>query len=250
MRQTAVYDEKFYEGQRSGSRHSSRIILGIAKDLFAPRSIVDIGCGSGAWLRSAQEMGIPDLNGVDGAWSRPQHADAQGIAFHYADLSTGDVDLGRRFDLALSVEVAEHLRPEVSDRFVDTLTRLSDRVLFSAAIPHQGGMNHVAERWQSDWAQRFLRRGYRAYDAVRPRIWTNADIPWWYRQNIVVYVKEGAEVPALGAPSDPAALDVVHPEMFKHVMNEVPMRQAYRAVMSPHRYTRVLRGQLRRLWSA
>jgi len=247
-RPTTAYDDAFFEGQRGGSRTSSRIILGIVTELLAPRSVVDVGCGSATWLRTARDLGIADLAGIDGSWSRPEHTDAEGIAFHYADLSTGDVDLGRRFDLAVSVEVAEHLPPEASDRFVGLLVRLSDRVLFSAAVPYQGGVNHVAERWQSDWARRFLRHGYRAYDAIRPRVWSNPDVAWWYRQNVILYGAPGTEVPALGAPREPADLDVVHPDMLAKILNEVPMRHAYRAVLNPRRYARAMRSRLQRLW--
>jgi hypothetical protein len=243
-RPSTAYDAAFYEGQRGGSSASSRIILTIAKELFAPRSLVDVGCGAATWLRTARELGIADLAGIDGAWSRAQHTDADGIAFHYADLAAGDMALGRRFDLALSVEVAEHLPPDASDRFVALLAGLSDRVLFSAAVPHQGGVGHVAERWQSDWALRFQRHGYRAYDVVRPRVWAEPGVAWWYRQNIVLYVRAGAEVPALGMPCDPAALDLVHPAMLEKVLDEVPMRNACRAVLNPRRYARALR----RLW--
>jgi len=247
-RPTTAYDAAFYEGQRGGSSTSSRIVLTIARELFAPRSLVDVGCGAATWLRTARTLGIPDVTGVDGSWSRTQHEDADGIAFHYADLSACSLDLGRRFDLAMSVEVAEHLPPDSSDRFVELLVGLSDRILFSAAVPYQGGVNHVAERWQSDWARRFLRHGYRAYDAIRPRVWSNPDVAWWYRQNVILYVKPGAEVPALGQPRDPADLDVVHPDMLAKVLNEVPMRHAYRAVLNPRRYTRALRSRLRGLW--
>ena len=136
------------------------------------------------------------------------------------------INLNRRFDLVESLEVAEHLSPARADSFVEDLTRLGDVILFSAAIPAQGGTNHVNEQWQSYWAQKFLRFNYIAVDCIRPEIWDNKNIWAHYCQNILIYVK-GSELyryPELHdfylKHRDSTIYDVVHPITFFIKINE------------------------------
>jgi glycosyltransferase involved in cell wall biosynthesis len=101
---------------------------------------------------------------------------------------------------------------------VDSLVRHASVVLFSAAIPDQGGTAHLNEQWPSYWAELFARRGYQAYDAIRPAVWDDQQVAWWYRQNILVFADAQARGahPALAAasPAPGAALDRVHPENY------------------------------------
>ena len=99
------------------------------------------------------------------------------------------LQIDRRFDLALSLEVAEHLPPECGSEFVQTLTDLSSVILFSAAIPFQGGTDHLNEQWPEYWADRFDARGYVPIDCIRRRIWRNEDVEWWYAQNLMFFVR-------------------------------------------------------------
>lgn len=137
--------------------------------------------------------------------------------FRRADLSC-PLNLERRFDLAICLEVAEHLPPERADGFVAELAGAADFVLFSAAIPFQGGYGHVNEQWPSYWAERFAARGFAVRDWVRPRLWTDVSIPNWYRENLLLFVAERrlAELaPAPdGAADGPMPLDLVHPEAY------------------------------------
>ena len=95
-------------------------------------------CGVGTWLSVFGELGIRDLMGLDGEYvDRTQLYVPQGQFLAY-DLSA-PIELGRRFDLVVSCEVAEHLPPECSAQFVTSLTRLSPAVLFSAACPAPEG---------------------------------------------------------------------------------------------------------------
>ena len=99
--------------------------------------------------------------------------------------------LNDAFDLAISMEVAEHLPERCAEPFVESLTRLADVVLFSAAVPFQGGIGHVNEQWGSYWVALFRNRGYTAVDIIRKRIWNDDQIPYWYRQNTLLFVKDG-----------------------------------------------------------
>src|SRR6185437_3265527 len=95
--------------------------------------------------------------------------------------------VGRRFDLACSLEVAEHLPRERASDFVGLLTRSAPIVLFSAAIPGQGGNHHINEQWQSYWSELFRSRSFQAFDCIRPIVYGNPAVDWWYRQNTIVY---------------------------------------------------------------
>ncbi|MDW8444469.1 MAG: hypothetical protein RML45_09315 [Acetobacteraceae bacterium] len=131
--------------------------------------------------------------------------------------SSWPIDLDRRFDLALSLEVAEHLPPERAAGFVADLVRLAPAVLFSAAIPLQGGTNHVNERWQAFWAGLFASHGYRAFDVIRPRVWDDPRVEPWYRQNTVLFLADGhpeTERVAKAERDAPRPLSVVHPAVF------------------------------------
>ena len=128
------------------------------------------------------------------------------------DLST-PLNLGRRFDLVTCLEVAEHLPLEAAETFIDSLCRHADVVVFSAAIPGQGGTGHINERWPSFWAALFARHGYRPYDLLRSQLWWDERCGWWYRQNVLVFATDTVahehEWPELTGP-----LDMVHPELF------------------------------------
>lgn len=202
---TSLYPKEFYDRISSGSVRSAQIILPALVARFEVESAVDIGCGSAAWLSVLEERGITDVLGVDGPWAAGETLMIDAEKFVECDLSTSFPQIGRRFDLALSTEVAEHLPRETSEGLVNLLCDLSDVVVFSAAIPHQGGIGHVNQNWPSFWVEHFRRRGYGVLDIVRPAVWTNDDVNFWYRQNLLVYVK--------GAADEVSMIDVVHPAM-------------------------------------
>ncbi|MEO0623534.1 MAG: methyltransferase domain-containing protein [Pseudomonadota bacterium] len=181
-----VYDSDFFDYIDGGVRRSATAMIGDALSPLAPGSVLDVGCGRGLWLSVWQAAGVSDVTGVDGDYverSRLAIPEAQFVA---ADL-TEPVDLGRRFDVVQSLEVAEHLPPEASDRFVETLVRHGDIIVFSAAVPGQGGENHINEQPIETWRARFASHGYDAFDAVRPRLRSKAEVEPWYRFNTLIY---------------------------------------------------------------
>jgi SAM-dependent methyltransferase len=210
-----VYDRSFYERQGDGSYASAIIVLDHLRGLLPFTSVVDVGCGAGTWVQALLEMGVSDVLGIDGAYARgslripPER-------FLATDLRQ-PVAMKRRFDLALSMEVAEHLPPTRAEGFVADLVRLAPAVLFSAAIPLQGGTAHVNERWQGFWADIFARHGYRAYDVIRPVVWTDQRVEVWYRQNTLLLLADGhpqADAVRAAEAVLPRPISVVHPEMF------------------------------------
>lgn len=197
------YSKVFYAWQRAGSHSAARRILPIVFDAVRPKTVVDVGCGVGTWLDVARSLGAA-TTGYEGAWVRDLPPTYPGLDIYAADLEQ-PLAADRRYDLAISMEVAEHLSPARADSFVADLVRLAPNVLFSAAVPGQGGNNHVNEQWQSYWAERFAAHGYGPRDIVRPLVRNDRRVAYWYRQNAVLY--------SAGHPTERAAgYDFVHPE--------------------------------------
>jgi SAM-dependent methyltransferase len=188
----ADYTEAFYLGNKAGSRGAAAQIVPHVIELMrphAPRSVVDFGCGIGTWLSVFKEHGAEEIVGVDGDWVRRENSLIAGCEFIAADF-TAPTQLGRAFDLVISMEVAEHIPAKHAESFVDTLTSHGGIVLFSAAIPFQGGVSHVNEQWPAYWAALFAARGYLPADCLRGKFWNNPQVPWWYAQNCMFFVRE------------------------------------------------------------
>lgn len=212
-----MYGEQFFTQHDTLVGRSAQRVLPLVLDLLRPASVVDVGCGSGVWLAEAARLGIEDYQGVDG-YTPAESLRIPADRFQIHDLSV-PLRLDRRFDLVMCLEVAEHLDASVADGLVESLTRLGPVVLFSAAVPHQGGTGHVNEQFPEYWVERFAARGYAAVDAVRPAIWTDDDVAWWYRQNVLLMCAEDLleREPALRelreATRD-AQLAVIHPHLY------------------------------------
>jgi SAM-dependent methyltransferase len=185
------YGTAFYESVERGSEASAREILPLILDLVRPRSVVDVGCGDGSWLRVLAEQGVDDLLGLDGPWITRSALKIPEQSFDTIDLRQ-PFRLPRHFDMAISLEVAEHLPPEAAVDLVEHLTALAPVVLFSAAIPHQGGTEHVNEQWADHWATLFGRSGYAVLDVVRPAFWIHDGVEPWYAQNTFLYASPEA----------------------------------------------------------
>lgn len=216
-----AYDENFFLELQEGARSSAREIVPLLLRLLNPRSVVDVGCGLGTWLAVFAESGVPDLFGVDGDYVNLQNLEIPKDSFLAHDLSR-PLRLGRTFDLVVSLEVAEHLPQDRAATFVDSLTGLGGVVLFSAAIPFQGGTNHVNEQWPEYWAALFSEKGYAAVDCLRREFWRNENVDWWYAQNMLLFVEEDR----LGRPPfagilerTPASqLALVHPKQYLYAV--------------------------------
>ena len=209
----AFYDQAFYARQSKRSESSAHAILPLLFTIYWPNSVVDFGCGVGTWLKAAFDLGIVNLRGFEGPWVSHNQMLIREIKFFNANIA--DRIETQRADLALCLEVAEHIQPEKAVVLIDNLCRASDVVLFSAAIPRQGGIGHLNERLQSYWAELFAAQGYDVFDVIRPHIWNDTTIRFWYRQNILLFVKRTSTAidRTLLFKRQAPILDVVHPEM-------------------------------------
>jgi SAM-dependent methyltransferase len=215
------YSDSFYAGQCDGSLASARVVVPLLRELFNPQSVVDVGCGVGAWLAEFRREGVEDVVGLDGAWLNPNRLRIPEQAFRVVDLSRA-IELERRFDLCLCLEVAEHLAEEHAQQLVDSLISLAPLVVFSAAIPLQTGIHHVNEQWPHYWACRFEKRGYVVLDCMRSRIWEQSAVQWWYAQNMLVFaqndvLQQRPFLLDLAERTQRNMLDLVHPRMLAMV---------------------------------
>jgi len=214
-----VYSASFYAEMSGGSQASARYVVPLIQDMFSPRSVVDVGCGIGDWLAEFRRAGVVDIAGLDGPWVPDHQLLIPPQALTRVDLAQ-PFKLDRRFDLAMCVEVAEHIAQERARDFVASLTALAPIIMFSAAIPGQTGTNHVNEQWPSYWAKLFAERDYSLLDCLRPQLWTVAEVEYWYVQNLMVFTNQDAarklsrrgDIPA-GPPA--GMLDLVHPRAFQ-----------------------------------
>lgn len=181
------YNEEFYDRQVAGSVSSAEVILGLLYDFYQPQSVIDVGCGRGAWLSVAESLGTKKLIGLDGHWNTKDKLLSRNIDFTSVDLE-GSIDIREKYDLCISLEVAEHLAGKRAKTFVENLCKASNVVFFSAAIVNQGGTNHINEQWQSYWIELFQANGYECFDIFRGVIWENEKVELCYRQNIFLFI--------------------------------------------------------------
>lgn len=213
---SALYTRDFYAANVEPSRQAAEIILPIVWELAGPfESVADVGCGTGCWLDVAKGLGAEWVHGWDGEYAR-EHlviSEKNFIGCDLDELVTMDRSgLARSpFDLVMCLETAEHLEPESADGLIKFLTDMSDVVLFSAAIPGQGGTNHINEQWTAYWVKLFRDRDYLVADPIRSRIWDDERTPVWYRQNIFLACRNSSSAPDLEYDG---AMTIVHPELY------------------------------------
>jgi len=194
-------------------------IVPILMDKFNPKSVIDIGCGIGNFLKIFSQYGVNEILGIDGDWVDKELL-IQNIPeekFKKIDLNTEFKsfvkDYSYKYDLLISLEVAEHLAPATAQDFISCLCGLSDNIIFSAAIPFQGGENHVNEQWPSYWIELFKSNGFVCNNFMRPLIWNNTNIHWWYRQNML-YFKRNVELIDQPVNADISLYNIVHPDLY------------------------------------
>lgn len=218
---TEQYSEHFYERYNESSRLSAAVVVPYLIEWFDPVSVVDVGCGEGVWLSVFRELGVSDVRGLDGDYVNRSRLKIPAECFTACDLSK-PLPTGHKCSLVMSLEVAEHLPEDSAVELVTSLCELSDVVVFSAAIPFQGGTDHINLQWQGYWAGLFSAKGYVVIDALRPLIWDDDRVSFWYRQNTLVYVKKERletlpQMAALRQRTNVRQLSMAHPALVANL---------------------------------
>lgn len=214
----STYNEEFYSKHRDSALSSAREIVPIVLQFVQPHRVIDVGCGDGSWLSVFREYGVEDVWGVDGSYVSSDVLQIPQSRFISHDLSS-PLFVDGEFDLAVSLEVAEHLREDSTETYIHSLTRLAPLILFSAAVPHQGGTSHVNEQWPEYWRDLFQARGYVAVDCIRGRVWQNRKVEWWYAQNTLVFAREdylnrNARLKEEFERTNQSKLSLIHPQGY------------------------------------
>jgi SAM-dependent methyltransferase len=218
LSQTLIdYDHRENRHSIGGAAAAFSVIVGEPR----PASLLDVGCGTGTWLRAASDLGIPDLCGLDGIVMPQDRLCVSRDLIQLKNLAE-PFFLGRRFDIALCVEVAEHLPETSAAILISSLVAHSDAIVFSAACPGQPGQHHVNCQWPEYWQRLFNDNGFVCDDSVRWKIWGDDRIEPWYRQNLFVAHKHPTE-----AGTEPRLQGVIHPMLLDAMYHSLASRELH-----------------------
>ncbi len=225
-----TYQSSYFTSRNERTVLAAQTILKELDGLLRDKPVLDIGCGVGTWAATAERLGAQRVMAVDGPWVDIGLLEVSPVNFIQHDLSNGPPNIEDRFGLTIWLENAEHLPQGVGESVVDWVCECSDAVLFSAAIPGQGGVGHQNEQWQSYWAGIFQSHGFKVWDIVRPRVWTNPEIPYWYKQNMILYVDQDVDFRPLSEAYETKhapELNIVHPDKWiKQIESLVGIKEA------------------------
>ncbi len=218
-----IYNEDFYNDNISYTEQSPSIILGILSNIIEINSFCDVGGGTGLWTREFIKLKNNDVDldhicCIDGNYITEKQLLIPKKCFLSFDLEKR-ITLNEKYDLVVSLEVAEHLNSDRSYSFVEDLVNLGDTILFSAAVPGQDGDGHINEQHMTYWVDKFKQHGYEPFDVIRPAIQDNENIPFWYKQNIIVFAKKGTyNYKTLSKVNNKALTHVVVDELYDRVL--------------------------------
>ena len=220
------YSKNYYERRSNLSFTSAEKTLHHLKKFYDFSSVVDFGCGTGTWLKVCQKIGCKDILGLD------DYAEEILLEIpkeNFLRKNIGEpVELQKKYDLAISLEAAEHIDEDFSENIVKNLVFASDIILFSAALPGQGGTHHVNEQPPNFWAEKFNKHKFVQYDFLRSLIWEENKVAWWYKQNIFLYINKNSQrnidIPVL--VNDLSFKHVVHPDCLNSRIQELDLDNA------------------------
>jgi SAM-dependent methyltransferase len=227
MSKSSPYDTNFYNQQGGGSAASARAIVPAICALTKPGSVLDVGCGIGAWCAEFKRNGVADVCGIDGPWVNKSQlliSEQEFVPFDFLNKSgaarpTLPIE---KYDLVVSFEVLEHIDRRKAEEVVGFMTSVTNVVVAGAAPPGQGGLDHVNEQWPDYWVEQFAKFGFAPFDVLRPLLWQTPGVEPFYVQNAIMYFR-GAVPPAMQKRGEEIAIStlhaprsIVHPALFLH----------------------------------
>ena len=222
------------------SKRSAEVIAGIVKEQMEVDSLLDVGCGVGIWMREWAKRGVSEVEGIDAVWIKDGNlvVPEKWIDTHNLE---NEFYREKKYDLVTCLEVAEHIDKKYENKLVESLVRHSGRILFSAAIPGQGGVNHVNERFQNYWIKKFRKRGYKTYDIIRPKTWNRNDVQFYYSQNCLLFSKYEEEYKQVGIKN------LVHPKLYDKKRQYENLSQRKLLKMIPKYIIQSIKGRLKKV---
>ena len=184
-----IYDEQFWGPKRGNYNYrSAKIILPMIFKYYKPNSMIDIGCGLGTWLSAALELGVENLQGIDCNEISEDFLLVPRKYISIDDLETHENKENKKYDIAVSVEVAEHLNNSASEHFIKMLISYSKVIIFSAGIPYQDGEHHINCQHPQFWYAIFNKYEYVCFDFRDKLMNLWEEINPCYSQNLLLYV--------------------------------------------------------------
>ena len=167
-------------------------IANVIFEKYKPRTVIEFGCGPGHLTKALSKLGIK-VDAIDG-FSTPDFDGFSNILFTTIDLNNEDqlsdfLD-NKQYDIAICTEVAEHLNPTISQTLIKYLTKCSPVVVFSAAVPFQGGHGHINCRSRGFWHNIFIKHNFQLLDSLRNKLRENDNLAIWYKLNMLDYVSK------------------------------------------------------------
>ncbi len=187
-----IYDKKYYlEVVDPPAVRSAATVGATINEKLHPSTVIDLGCGTGALIRCLAQLGIRCV-GLEYAELGVGICKDRGLDVHKFDVTRDTLPVSEVFDLAISIEVAEHLPEESADRFVSTLCSLADQVILTAAGPTETSPYHLNCQPKQYWVEKFFSAGFILDgDLVEEfrREWTGTCVQHWYWRNLMVFRK-------------------------------------------------------------
>ncbi|MDD5032123.1 MAG: class I SAM-dependent methyltransferase [Patescibacteria group bacterium] len=187
--ETHIYDRRFFKNTIKLESYSAKAAVNILIKHFYPKSIIDIGCGAGIYLKEFADRGVK-IRGVDGSPAAKKES-LVGNKIKIHDLCQ-PLPSKKQFDLCLCFEVAEHLEEKCAPTLISTLTRLSPLVVFTAATPGQGprSIGHINEQPPAYWIKKFERKNFELDKKLTAKIKKEMkakNVVWWIVKNLMVF---------------------------------------------------------------
>jgi SAM-dependent methyltransferase len=190
----SVYTRSYYRDvvEDSAKESAVKISNSIVNEL-APKRVIDVGCGTGALLGALRDKGC-DVFGLEYSKAGLDYCVTRGLPVKSFDIKTDTFTPEEPFNLAVSMEVAEHLPESSADQYISLLVNLAEVIVFTAATPGQGGLDHINEQPHSYWISKFAEKGFN-YHREQSKLWRqdwkhSSTVSSWYYQNLMIFERQ------------------------------------------------------------